>query len=135
MAALCRTEHPHHSCYNSYITILDLPFLAQSFMTKWKWRILTYHHSSIHRTLEISLHVPVITLYWYESAKKIDMRWTTTASQCTSVSLSRSCFWVLLWWIPNKSTLLLCLQEGFAPPEEAGNDVNEFGYDDEQEEY
>jgi len=27
------------------------------------------------------------------------------------------------------------LQEGFAPPEEVGNDVDEFGYDDEQEEY
>ena len=37
--------------------------------------------------------------------------------------------------IPKIMTLLLCLQEGFAPPEEGGNDVNEFGYEDEQDEY
>lgn len=35
----------------------------------------------------------------------------------------------------NKLTVLLCLQEGFAPPEEGGDDVNEFGYADEQDEY
>lgn len=31
--------------------------------------------------------------------------------------------------------ILYATEEGFAPPEEVGNDVDEFGYDDEQEEY
>ncbi len=35
----------------------------------------------------------------------------------------------------NKLTLLSCLQEGFAPPEEAANDGNDYGYEDEQDEY